>query len=105
MSCALLCAVPVFSPDSSVPMVRPFLFCSIFAVLASLAPAKEIHVTPQSSGSYALAHTPALASARFRIEEARGRLQQSGRLSNPELEIESTHNSMGREGSCAIGFS
>lgn len=35
----------------------------------------------------ALARNPALAAARLRVEEARGRFQQSGRLANPELEL------------------
>jgi cobalt-zinc-cadmium efflux system outer membrane protein len=40
------------------------------------------------AAAYALRHNPTLMAARWRIEEARGRWQQSGRLANPELELE-----------------
>lgn len=53
---------------------------------------------------YALAHNPTLAAARLRIEEARGRLQQSGRLSNPELELDFTRHTVGPEGSAGIAL-
>ncbi|MEO7318166.1 MAG: TolC family protein [Chthoniobacteraceae bacterium] len=82
-------------------MLRPFIF---LLALTAFATAREIRLTPPSAGSYALAHNPTLAAARLRIEEARGRLQQSGRLSNPELEVDFTRNTMGREGSFAVGF-
>jgi cobalt-zinc-cadmium efflux system outer membrane protein len=38
-----------------------------------------------------------LAAARLRIAEAQGRLQQSGRLANPELELDYEHDTRGRE--------
>ena len=54
--------------------------------------------------SYALARNPQLAAARLRIEEARGRLQQNGRLSNPELELEFTRHTVAPEGSAGIAL-
>jgi len=45
-----------------------------------------------------------LAAARLSIEEARGRLWQSGRPANPELETELKPNVRGREGSFSIGL-
>lgn len=59
------------------------LFIILLALTASAA-AKEVRLTPQSVGTYAVAHNPSLAAARLRIEEARGRLQNAGRFSNPE---------------------
>lgn len=51
-----------------------------------------------SAAAFARQHNRTLAAARLRIEEARGRLQQSGRLSNPEFEIEFTRVQPGPEG-------
>ncbi len=47
---------------------------------------------------------PDLAAARFRIDEARGRLTQSGRRPNPELQIETGNYTNFREGSLMVGF-
>lgn len=54
-------------------------------VVAS-AVAGEVRLTLESAPAYALNHNPAFAAARLRIEEARGRLRQSGLLSNPEID-------------------
>lgn len=48
---------------------------------------------------------PDLAAARVRIKEAQGRLVQSGRLSNPDLDTSFEHNSRFREGRVEVGFS
>ena len=82
-------------------MFRTFTF--IF-ILAASAGAAEVRLTLDSAADYALTHNPTLAAARLRIEEARGRLQQSGRLSNPELEFDFTRNTMGREGSLGVAL-
>jgi cobalt-zinc-cadmium efflux system outer membrane protein len=55
---------------------------------APLASASGITLTPDDAVEHALKHNPALAAVRLGIEEARGRLQDSGRLSNPEFEVE-----------------
>jgi len=60
--------------------------------------------TIDSAVTYAIAHNPDLAAARFSIEEARARLRGSGRLSNPELESELRPNVRGREFSFGFGF-
>lgn len=52
----------------------------------------------------AVRSNPDLAAARWSIEEARGRLIQSGRQSNPELEVEAKRNGRGRELGFSIGF-
>jgi cobalt-zinc-cadmium efflux system outer membrane protein len=53
--------------------------------------------------SRVISHNPVLAAARLRIDEARGRMQQAGRLSNPEVGFEFKHDDRYREGN--IGFS
>lgn len=47
---------------------------------------------------------PDLAAARWSIEQARGRLLQSGRPENPSLEAELKPNVRGREFSLSLGF-
>lgn len=66
--------------------------------------AREISFTVDGAADYALEHNPTLAAARLRIEEARGRLDQSGRLSNPELGLEFTRNLTTWEGSVGLEF-
>ena len=51
------------------------------------------------------AQNPDLAAARFRIDEALGRMKQTGRLKNPELETSLEHNADFREGKLEVGFS
>lgn len=53
----------------------------------------------------AVQNNPAWLAAKFRVNEARGRLLQAGRLSNPELEIEALHGTDFREGAFSIAFS
>ena len=64
--------------------------------------AGAVSLTVEGAAAHALQRNPTLAAARLRIEEARGRLQQSGRLSNPELELEFTRHTVGPEGSAGI---
>lgn len=52
----------------------------------------------------ALTHNPDLAAARWKIEEARGRLAQAGRLANPEMEYEFKPNARGREFAVSAAF-
>ena len=82
-------------------MLRTFTF--IIALTLGVG-AAEVRLTLESSAGYALKHNPALAAARLRIEEARGRLQQSGRLSNPELELDFARHTTGREGSASVAL-
>lgn len=65
------------------------------AVIVSLA----------SVGDRIRAQNPDLAAARLRIQEALGRMNQSGRLANPELESSLEHHAQSREGKLEIGFS
>ncbi|MBC7979713.1 MAG: TolC family protein [Armatimonadetes bacterium] len=48
---------------------------------------------------------PTLAAARYRINEAMGRMKQSGHLANPSLDTGLEHNIQSAEGRIEIGFS
>lgn len=61
-------------------------------------------VSLASVGDRVRAQNPELAAARWKTREAEGRLKQSGRLPNPELESELEHNLRFNEGSFAIGL-
>lgn len=65
----------------------------------------SVVVTLSSVGDRIRSQNPDLAAARLRIREAVGRANQSGRLSNPELETSIEHNPSFREGRFEIGFS
>ncbi len=82
-------------------MFRVFLF-SLFWSLPLPIGAETF--TLDSAAAYALSHNPELTAARFSIEEARGRLLQSGRLSNPEVESTLKPNVRGREFAFGVGF-
>ena len=62
-------------------------------------------VTLDNVSHFIRKQNPDLAAARMLIKEASGRLAQSGRLSNPELQSSIEHNSRLREGRIEIGIS
>lgn len=62
-------------------------------------------VSLASVGHRIRAQNPDLAAARLRIQEAVGRMNQSGRLANPELETSLEHNPRFREGKLEVGLS
>lgn len=62
-------------------------------------------ITLGSIGDRVRAQNPDLAAARLRIQEALGVMNQSGRLSNPELETAFESNSRFREGRLEVGLS
>jgi cobalt-zinc-cadmium efflux system outer membrane protein len=65
----------------------------------------SVLITLDSIGGRIRSQNPDLAAARLRIEEALGRMNQSGRLSNPEIETSLEHNPRFREGKLEVGFS
>lgn len=81
-----------------------FRFTLIFLTSTVLARAGGVALSIDATADYAVKHNPTLAAARFRIDEARGRLQQSGRLRNPELEIEFTRMTKGPEGALGVSL-
>ena len=78
------------------PVFLSFLACTTFALGA------DFTLSLEGAAAFALKHNHALAAARLSIEEARGRLQQSGRLSNPELELEFNRNRSSRESATRV---
>jgi cobalt-zinc-cadmium efflux system outer membrane protein len=68
-------------------------FLTLTITLISTAPGLTLDEVPARVRTA----NPELAAARLRIAEASGRLQQSGRLANPELELDYEHDTRGRE--------
>lgn len=62
-------------------------------------------VTLPSVADRVRSQNPNLAAARLRIKEAQGRLKQSGRLANPDIDTSFEHNPRFREGRIEVGFS
>jgi outer membrane protein, heavy metal efflux system len=99
--------------ETAFPVVSNFrsdLFSNImskfssFAVLAlvcmvhPLSAETTVIISLASIGGRIRAQNPDLAAARLRIQEALGRMNQAGRLSNPEISTGFDHNPRFREG-------
>ncbi len=78
---------------------------ALAAMVYPLAAEPAAVVSLASVGGRIRAQNPDLAAARLRIQEALGRINQAGRLTNPELETSLEHNPRFREGKFEIGFS
>ena len=81
----------------------------LFAALISLSTqtstaAEALVVSLQSIPDRIRKQNPDLAAARYLISEAQGRLTQSGRRSNPELNIDINHNGTFRERGISMGL-
>lgn len=79
-------------------------FLLVLFVLNAGVLAGEVQLTLESAPAYAVRHNPALAAARLRIDEARGRLNQAGRLANPEVELELNRNLRAPEGTVSVAL-
>lgn len=85
-----------------------FHFFTLLACAISAQPLiaeTSVIVTLDSISGRIRSQNPDLAAARLRIQEAVGRMNQSGRLSNPELETSFEHNPRFSVGKLEIGFS
>ena len=81
-----------------------FLIIIIFGSLSARAQlAGEQDFSLEAAVRQALGHNAELAAARLSVDEARARLLQAGRWSNPELESSFAPNARGREGSFTVG--
>lgn len=88
-------------------MSKPFLL-AVLALAATALPLRAepaVVVTLSGIGGRIRAQNPDLAAARLRIQEALGRMSQSGRLTNPEFEAGIEHNAKFREGKLEVGLS
>jgi cobalt-zinc-cadmium efflux system outer membrane protein len=83
--------------------ISALLACGLAA--APLLAQSSAVVTLSSVGDRIRSQNPDLAAARLRIQEAVGRMNQSGRLSNPELETAFEHSTASSEGKLEIGLS
>ncbi len=77
--------------------------CSLLT--SALWAEEQVPVTLDSVVERIRTHNPDLAAARFLIQEAEGRHIQSGRLSNPELNIDYSQDPVFKEPEIQIGFS
>ena len=71
---------------------------------SALCASPSVVVTLSSVGDRIRAQNPDLAAARLRIQEALGRMNQSGRMANPELETGVEVSPASREGMFEIGI-
>ena len=85
-------------------MFRTLTVSTLLLMAFGLPPLRAESFTQDGAVAYALKNNPELAAARYSIGEARGRLLQSGRLANPELETDLKPNVRGREFSFGVGF-
>lgn len=85
------------------PYLRAVMACALIA--APLYAESSLVVTLASVRDRVRSQNPDLAAARLRIQEALGRMNQSGRLANPELETSLEHNPRFREGKFEVGIS
>lgn len=88
--------------------MHPFRLSAVAVFLLtaiSLHAERSVVVSLASVGDRIRAQNPDLAAARFRIQEALGRMNQSGRLDNPELETSLQHTPRFREGTIQVGLS
>jgi cobalt-zinc-cadmium efflux system outer membrane protein len=84
----------------------PIAVLALAAAIASpLRSEPAVVISLATIGDRIRAQNPDLAAARLRIQEALGRMNQSGRLANPEFETGIEHNPRFREGKIEIGIS
>ena len=81
-----------------------FSFLSGLLLAGASLPAHAVQLTLPQLPAYVRAHNPGLAAARLTVDEAQGRLTQSGRLSNPEAGLSFQHDDRFREGSLSLSF-
>lgn len=84
-------------------MHRSLLFSLLF--LFPLAAEPALILSESSLASRIHAQNPDLKAARWKIEEALGRLQQSGRLARPKLNLDWQQDGRAREHELRIGMS
>lgn len=91
-----------------IEFMRSFPILAVLAITSMALPlrgAPAVIISLDSVAKRIQAHNPDLAAARMRIREALGRVSQSGRLANPELETLVENNARFREGRLQMEFS
>lgn len=88
------------------PLSASLSACFLASLLMTSPPVAHAEsASPEWIVAHALTHNPDLIAARLRVEEARGRLAQAGRPSNPVFETELRQHTNGREFLVNAGFS
>lgn len=87
------------------PLIRILALSALLALNNRLTAEPSLVITLSGVTERVRSQNPNLAAARLRINEAVGRMKQSGRLKNPELETSLEHNADFREGKIDIGLS
>ncbi|MBN9689188.1 MAG: TolC family protein [Verrucomicrobia bacterium] len=82
--------------------MRQFLF--LWLILPGWIALADPGFTADSAVARALSHNAELAAARLTAQEAQGRLENSGRLRNPELGTEFKPSLQGQEGTFRVGL-
>ena len=72
--------------------LRFYVVCCIAASSLNCAAEAALFISYQSLPDRIRHQNPDLKAARYRINEAAGKMKQAGRLSNPDLRIESSHD-------------
>ena len=85
--------------------ISPVVVLALAFMALPLRAEPAVVVSLASVGDRIRAQNPDLAAARLRIQEALGRMNQAGRLANPELETGFDHNPDFREGKFEMGIS
>ena len=87
------------------PFIRMGALMALGLMASPLYAESSVVITLSGVRDRIRSQNPDLAAARFRIQEALGRMNQSGRLANPELETAFEHNPSFREGRLELGYS
>ena len=77
---------------------------AVLAVALVASAAQGYDFTLESAVRYAREHNPELAAARLRIDEAKGRHTNAGRLMNPELQVSAANMPGTSAGSLGVAF-
>lgn len=95
----------VIVPNNIMPKLHFFILYTFSFIVSPLIAEPSVVVTMGSVGDRIRSQNPDLAAARLRIQEALGRMNQAGRLSNPDLDASFESNSRFREGKFELGIS
>ena len=91
--------------NESMIHLRPLFLLGIILTHSTLSAEPVLVISLNGIAERIRAQNPDLAAARLRIDEALGRMNQSGRLSNPDFDTSIEHNSNFREARAEIGIS
>ncbi len=83
----------------------PLAMLVLSIIATPLRAESSVIISLANVGDRVRSQNPDLSAARLQIKEALGRMNQSGRMANPELETSFEHNSRYQEGKFQVGVS